>query len=267
MEFYDEFRYWIKEREAIRIQRELGQPKPWSEDPVFQTVYFCNVRREDDKTTKWIRENWQMVGTHEHLVAMALARFVNKPDTLAKLGYPHKWDEEYSKRFVEYMETAKKPWSGAYIVSTNGNPISKAVYIASVLDGINAMRDLDYGDLARAYTSLMTAQGIGSFMAGQILADLKNSPGHPLTTAPDWWTWCAHGPGSLRGMSWLTGWEKVSPIQFYQFMPTLVNILTEDPPIEGRLHAQDIQNCLCEFDKWCRVTNGTGRSKRKYNGT
>jgi hypothetical protein len=33
-----------------------------------------------------------------------------------------------------------------------------------------------------------------------------------------------------------------------------------------QLHAQDLQNCLCEFDKYERVRLGEGRPKAKYNG-
>ncbi len=29
------------------------------------------------------------------------------------------------------------------------------------------------------------------------------------------------------------------------------------------LHAQDLQNCLCEFDKWMRVRLGEGKPKRR----
>ena len=84
----DDFLYWISERECIRIRKAAGDPKPWSNDPVFQTAYFCNVHREDDKVTKWIRRNWTCHDTvSRHLVAMALARFVNKPKTLEALTF------------------------------------------------------------------------------------------------------------------------------------------------------------------------------------
>jgi hypothetical protein len=52
------FIYWIKERETVRNLKEMGLPKPWSIDPVFQVTYFCNVNREHDKVTRWIRENY-----------------------------------------------------------------------------------------------------------------------------------------------------------------------------------------------------------------
>jgi hypothetical protein len=32
------------------------------------------------------------------------------------------------------------------------------------------------------------------------------------------------------------------------------------------LHAQDLQNCLCEFDKYERVRLGEGRPKQRYEG-
>ena len=31
------------------------------------------------------------------------------------------------------------------------------------------------------------------------------------------------------------------------------------------LRAQDLQNCLCEFDKWMRVRLGEGKPKRRFN--
>ena len=53
------FVYWVKERMAVLTNRmAFDNPKPWSDDPIFQSTYFCNVRREDDKVTRWIRMNW-----------------------------------------------------------------------------------------------------------------------------------------------------------------------------------------------------------------
>ncbi|MCP4547511.1 MAG: hypothetical protein GY835_13720 [bacterium] len=43
---------WCRERERIRSKREVGEPAPWTEDPVFQRGRFLNVFREDDKGTQ-----------------------------------------------------------------------------------------------------------------------------------------------------------------------------------------------------------------------
>ena len=77
----------------------------------------------------------------------------------------------------------------------------------------------------------------------------------------------APGPGSLRGLSWY--FNKHITNSMYQ--EAIVEVKSY---IENRLGGdyytmcmQDMQNCMCEFDKYCRVLTGTGRSKRKYAGS
>jgi len=44
---------FCREREAIRLRREQGEPREnWTKDPVFQQGRFLNVFREDDRVTK-----------------------------------------------------------------------------------------------------------------------------------------------------------------------------------------------------------------------
>src|SRR2546423_1636561 len=45
---------WISERTAIHTKKEAGHPPPWTDDPVLREWSFCNVRREDDRVTRWI---------------------------------------------------------------------------------------------------------------------------------------------------------------------------------------------------------------------
>ena len=86
--------YWIRERENIRQLKEAGKPKPWSDNPVMQETYFCNVNREDDRVTKWIRQNWtyptltdEFMGVEDtvesYTFAMVVARIFNQPETPA----------------------------------------------------------------------------------------------------------------------------------------------------------------------------------------
>lgn len=110
---------------------------------------------------------------------------------------------------------------------------------------------------------IQNIEGISTFMAGQVVADLKNTPGHPLQEAPDWWTFALPGPGSIRGMDWVYG-EKIPAGEWKACLDAL-NVLVSEHG--WSICNQDLQNCLCEFDKYMRVKTGTGRSKRKYNGT
>jgi hypothetical protein len=79
--------YWVAERESVRKKKEAGEPKPWSDDPVFRTTYFCNVRREDDKVTKFIRQMYSPYVAHPLFVHnIILSRFLNWPPTLEEVG-------------------------------------------------------------------------------------------------------------------------------------------------------------------------------------
>ena len=268
----DKLIYWIKERYSVRLNKESGVEKPWSLDQVFQETYFCNVHREADRVTKGIRQMWynRHAGFTTDTVVqnMIMARFVNKIETLESLGWP--WTTFDPPKWRAVMSKGGS-WGSAYIVSTNGRSVPKHEYIGGLLRSLWQQKDLTGSatTLAKAHVVLMGLQGLGSFMAAQIIADLKNTEGHELTYADDFRSWCAHGPGSLRGLAWVLGKEKVTPTEFKHHMPWLHEEVTDQLHGLGipDIHAQDLQNCLCEFDKYMRVSTNCGRSKRRYNGT
>jgi 5-hmdU DNA kinase, helical domain len=45
---------FIAERERIRCRRAAGEPPPWTADPILREWSFTNVRREDDRVTRWV---------------------------------------------------------------------------------------------------------------------------------------------------------------------------------------------------------------------
>lgn len=51
------FYRYARERQSILLARRAGKGRPWTKDPVLQSFRFCNIFREDDKTTVWFREN------------------------------------------------------------------------------------------------------------------------------------------------------------------------------------------------------------------
>ena len=51
------------------------------------------------------------------------------------------------------------------------------------------------------------------------------------------------------------------------FLPMLRKLRKEihvPSSVDGRLEAMDLQNCLCEFDKYCRAVHDGGRPRRLY---
>lgn len=266
---------WIAEREEVRKLKEAGIPAPWSVDPIFQTTRFCNVHREDDKVTKWLRTNWYS-GHEDHpnlAFSACLARIVNWPDTLKALGFPLQWSSpSFTAKMDELSQGGScKIWGGAYMVtggySAGGE--TKQVIMSRVLDEAYTATRV-WGDdgqrtLKECFDYVSTAKGLGTFLAAQVIADLKYTP--LLDKAPDWWTFCAPGPGSTMGLNFLHGrppTKGISNVQFSEEVNDLREWLKTNYGVV--LTAHDTQSCLCEFSKYVRIKYFGGRAKTGYPG-
>jgi hypothetical protein len=272
----EKFTAFVIERHQIWLRREAGQSAPWTKDKILAEYRFCNVYREFDRVTMWIRDNWRTpYEGYEHLwFDMVIARLVNHIDTLVELGEMREgWHKKHFIRVLhERRARGEKTFGSAYIVSTNGIAKDKAEYLAqSVLDPMWEQRDKlkpkDGDRIKDFYDRLMERQGMGSFMAAQVVADIKYVA--PLLTAKDWWTFAASGPGSRRGLSYVMGFDPRMPWKEHEWKDVLMELSKTVSPIFKeadlpRLHNQDLQNCLCEFSKYRRTQLGTGRPKQKF---
>jgi hypothetical protein len=250
----------------------MGHPLPWTSDPIIANNRFCNVHREDDKVTMWI-SNWLTTGPLASApFALALARMVNWPDTLEQMGFPHDgWTPEYRQQFLDTFADRRvrglKSWTGAYMVTggySKGGE-TKEVIIARVLDGAweRTKNFPTFHTLEAAHAHLMVP-GIGSFLAAQIVADLKNTP--HLEDTKDWWSWCAPGPGSTMGLNFLMDRPRttsIAPQQFIQEVNQVQQVLWDR--MDLRLCAQNTQNCLCELSKYIRAKHFGERLKNSYS--
>lgn len=80
---------FAKERESIRLKKEAGQLRPWTNDLYLEKYKFTNVRREYDKVSVFIF-NWvkPIVNDNKNLfLNLLFARHVNKPSTLQYVGH------------------------------------------------------------------------------------------------------------------------------------------------------------------------------------
>lgn len=280
MKLLKEFFWFIKERESIRKKREAGLPRPWTKDKILQSYRFCNVYRERDAVTIWIRENWRDPWKRDPNVwfAMTVARFVNWPDSLYELSAAVHDGKEIvwrPKTFVRALDARQKRgeklWSAAYMINAvGGEGMTKAAYIAEKVltpiwkerkDGQVAFET----SLGTAYAWLSQFRGMGSFMAAQVVADVKYTP--MLAKARDWWTFAAPGPGSLRGLSVVEFGDLGTSYTNEEWRASLAELKAKIDPMLAkagleRMHAGDTQNALCEYSKWKR-----GYGRQKYPGS
>lgn len=276
-----ELAYWINERYQMLQRREfqgivagqqLSWKHGWSDDPVMGLNRYCNVHREDDKVTRWLATNWRP--KHHAVWEIVLARMVNYIPTLEEISF-HMGPLEFNLGVIrDIMKTRRargdKVFTSAYTISTCGKSMDKIDYVvdwvvARTKDLEEQPVDCPFWDngLAGAHTWMMQVDGLGSFLAAQVVADLKNTAGHPLQTAPDWWTWAAPGPGSLRGLE--AFWERpCTPRTFAQDIKECWFQVEPSIDLMPRISMQDFQNCLCEFSKYMKIKEGRGHARNKY---
>jgi len=272
--------YFITEREAVRVARAAGRPAPWTADPILRTYRFCNVRRADDRVSRWLLDNWY--GPHKDhpniLAACALARLFNQPSTLNVIGlYVFKptgrgapWWDKIKHAVQQLRGRGDRVFNAAYIVSTAGNKADKVewvvdAYARPLFEAGIAINPASMRDTCEA---IQTCYGYKGFMAGQVTADLRWAMSG---TWADRHAWAPLGPGSTRGLRRLYTGSVDSNVpapqlpKFFNRMLGEIKLLLP-PAITKRLEAMDYQNCLCEFDKYERVLWGEGRPKQLYPG-
>lgn len=264
------FLKFINARERHRLHKEDPAGHPWAAtfkaDPIIAKYRFCNVRRNDDRVTKFVHE-WAFLCWRDDpqlWFALVVARLFNNEDTLKAIeNYVIPFDpRKMLKVLNERKELGLKNFNAAYIVSTNGVAMGKAEYLidrvltplwkhrAHLSHFINKQTELD-----TVCKVLEEQNGFKTFMAAQVVADLKYAYPNHWT---DFATFAASGPGSKRGLNRVMGNPITNAIPEAVFRATLarlrdsVNARFTGEPIT----AQDIQNCLCEYDKYCRVAEG-----------
>lgn len=291
---YKELFTFMKERHNIYLRRQRGEPKPWTKDFILQQYKFCNIYRELDTVSIWIRENWRLQYRVSNFIwfVMAVARYINWPETLTEISDPlYPWNAKQVCKVLNRRRNAgEQVFGGAYFLNSIGPKIESIVN--DRLDLLWKNRKLiiaqieDVASLEETYEVLKQQYGFGSFMAAQVVADLKYTPRFAEDRMHDWWTFAASGPGSKRGLARVFGREIVSTVINYaraperrlraswnerEWMEHMLLLKAKIDPLILKakmpaLSMSDLQGSLCEYDKYERARLGEGRPKAKYPG-
>ncbi len=270
---------WVREREAIRVRKALGGPPPWTDDPILAAYRFCNVRREDDRVTAWIREHVrERFALHPFLwLMLCICRQINWPDTIADLiATDGAWpiDAGFDPRIMTGALNVRKVrgdkvYTGAYMISAPATKgADKQAYIAEAVIGDLWRRWAEFADwsgstLQGTHARITRSNGWGDFMGYQAVVDLRFT--RLLEGAVDVRTWAAAGPGTIRGLNRLHGRPVDASLrqpQALQEMRVIYDL------VEGAtgvvMDFSDVPNILCETDKYLRVLLGEGKPRALY---
>ena len=276
------FFYNARERYNMMLLKERGN-EICTEDEAMARTRLCNVFREDDKVSKWFKDNIRnkLRNQEQVLRATVAFRWFNKIE-IGELLLEHfigYWDRPVIEKKIR-EKYPKGPWvTGAFIVYTPPG-VDKLTGVLDYIDGfydnlpnyVEALEMVKTLELARDV--LVQCPGLGNFMAYQIVCDLRYT--YFLEDATDVELWAQLGPGSARGLGWIfhedpTKWSYTSKKDCEEVLPFMRKLLnmsiinTNWPSEWGEWEMSTVQHWLCEHDKICRVrANPEARMKRKY---
>jgi len=266
-----QFFYWINERHRIYLNRQKGQPKPWTADPILQQYKFTNAFRQLDTGTVWLTEYfikpyWH--GADLLLFNIAWYRLFNWIGTGSVVGYIGHWNRP------SFVEVLKKHRAAGNQVFTNAHMTHGEKgrdKIETMADAMNVLWDQrqafyllarESKSLEKVFKEIIQIRSIGKFIGYEIITDLRHTP--ILNDATDIMTWANPGPGAKRGMYRLREHLPADGIlgmqHLLQISPNFIQ------PHVPTLEMRDIEHSLCEFDKYMRVFHGEGTPRMKYNG-
>jgi hypothetical protein len=198
-----------KERQIIYTLKELGRPRPWTQDSQFNTWYFCNVFRRNDKVTKWIIENViRKYESHEDLwKKIILARRLSRISSMDYLATYGGFDSlGKAKRLLWYLKEMGQPiLTNAFVMGIPDPSLgsNKIDFIFNLIDFYEKRGIEDFLVGNRSIESvtrfLMSAPNMGGFLSYEIATDFTYS--RYLYDATDKMTWANPGPGCKRGLN------------------------------------------------------------------
>lgn len=276
MDYKKLFVYFITEREDIRILKDAGFDKPWTDDSLLATTRFTNIDREKDKVTRWIRDHIKF--DIDLIPKIYLSRIFNRIESLELVDW-NKSVADICDDYIDMVDSGRNiPQNNVYMISglvpRNEGDSKIKTYCNICKNRCEEMNTLNRIETCqRMYDALLQLGrvGIASFLAGQIIADVKNTKGSSLYNASDKNTFVCHGPGSMRGLGYYTG-KKITPknflIEFRDAHEDVLMILDKNNRrdiVWQLVDSQNFQNCFCEFSKYCKLLDNPTAKHRIYD--
>lgn len=274
------YAWYFNERERIRIEREdMLIPPPWTEDPIFTSFRFTNVRREDDRVSRELVHamDWAQDGLATRLFNAVVFRTFNSSwGFQATGGYHYHWHPKQTLLRCNQAVLVRNGASlfGSAYLMTNSlmEGMSKHEYfINNVFNKLWEMRTtllhsiVNNGTLQHATKLFTQFPGYSDFLGYEFALDAEMLG---LFSPTDKYTWANPGPGARRGLNFVFGRPRDYKQPTQAFLEEMQWLLDEsvfflEPHVEEPFDMRCIENGLCETSKYASVLT-TGRAKRRY---
>ena len=283
--------YWISERYKIHLKKDFEKIEaPWTKDKILSNYRFCNVRREQDKESKWLIKNVcedSDLKYKNKLLNCILFRLINKSETLKifkrldfdnldyssvrkKLNLFHKENPDYVYFSNAFFTSGPKSVANLFFGKEEDMIIKiiklvEKYYLDGIIEKVTSSKSQK-----EVYENLKSLRGIGPFLGYQIFVDFSYIPEFPYSENE----FVIAGPGCIKGLrllfknfNTLSYEESLFWIRDNQkglFSKKLFENFSDLPEEERKLNIMCLENCMCEFSKYWRAKNKKGRPRIRY---
>ncbi len=286
----DKFWYLIYERHNIWYKRFIqGRSRPWTDDPILREFKFTNVYRELDKGTIYlldkVRDALLNEASKESVIwNIFIYRLFNNLDTYdEEIGWnvweDENWIDDLFPQLRKRFNDGKAVFTNAHMVCAYHNlpgkdKLERVQYIFQQLHPrIPEITQLawDADSLEQIWTWIQNLQGYGPFLAYEIAVDFTY---FPELTQLDEDHWANAGPGCMNGLDAMFP-QKPRNVSWLDLIIMLRNSQKDEferlkLPFESIAYEEkwltlrNIEHCCCEFFKYWKALNGTGRPRNKF---
>lgn len=270
---YDTYWRFAAERQRVFHQRVLGEPGPWTGDPILGAHRFTNAYRVADRVSQYLVREVAYKGDQsvdEVAFRVLLFKLFNKVSTWEMLcgefGQPsaRSFDvRQYDATMTRAFEKGVRLYSAAYIMPAAAQGVRRKhlthlELLRMMLDDRLPQRLAECGSMQAGYDLLLGYRGLGPFLAYQLITDLNYTQVLDFSEME----FVMPGPGALSGIrkcfSDYGGYSEADLIRL------VADLQEEEFDARGirfldlwgrRLQLIDCQNLFCEVDKYARVAH------------
>lgn len=283
----DEFWKFIYERQEIFHKRfVLKEPPPWTNNPILRDYKFTNVYRELDRGTVYLIDK---ILPHEDKKAVVfnvlIYRLFNKTETMDLIGFQEldKFDiNKLHPILMEVWERGEPLFTSAFMVAAQdrfgGSKIKFENYL-KIFDKIHKDMDRIYDGIKNAssmeevFDIVRGLQGFGRFLAYEVAVDLNYDREICQFSEDDF---VNVGPGCKKGLDFIYSGLK----RYAEYVDKIHELRYSQKDHFKRLGLEDfkywngkeltlrsVEHALCEFSKYWRAKQGTGRPRVRFRET
>lgn len=282
------FKYYVAERYNMHLLKDVqGKQFPWTQDVILSMYRFTNIRREQDKNSKYLlnmmREHGNWVKDHNLIGNIILFRLFNKIETMELLGgwvdfenYDHRLIKEQLSKAPEgykyftnaYLSSGMKKEFNKYFpketMRASNIPHVIHKFLASIVTGIAIARSPQ-----EVIDTLKQVKGISDFLAYQLFVDFTYLDDFPWSENE----FVMSGPGCSLGLNYLFDYKGGLEDEELLFWlrdncpitrEWCMEHMTDLPEEDRYMNVMSLENCMCELGKYMKTKLGVGRPRSRY---